>query len=60
MKEKFGATSEKFLAYQQKQEKSRKDKAKCACECGRRVDWINAHGLCAECGGGGVCMCVSE
>jgi nitroreductase len=31
MKEKFGASSDKFLAYQQKQEKSKKDKAKCAC-----------------------------
>jgi len=38
MKEKFGATSDKFLAYQGKQEKSRKDKAKCSCECGHRAE----------------------
>ena len=30
MREKFGAASEKYLAYQAKQDKSRKDKSKCA------------------------------
>ena len=32
MKAKFGETSEKFIAFQQKQEKSKKDKTKSACK----------------------------